>query len=98
MEHGEVQTFNWVQDEAMIADVLTKEMKHKEGLDDLLLKNKLQSITSRDNSVRFETGEFQITGRRLREKLAPKKNNPMKKKIKKMTRTEDTVTTNLEDE
>ena len=85
MEHGEVQTFNWVQDEAMIADVLTKEMKHKEGLEDLLLKNKLQSITSRDNSVSFESGEFQITGRKLRDKLAPKKNNPIKKKIKKTT-------------
>ena len=85
MENGEVQTFNWVQDEAMIADVLTKEMKHKEGLEDLLLKNKLQSITSRDNSVSFESGEFQITGRKLRDKLAPKKNNPIKKKIKKTT-------------
>ena len=83
-ETGEVQTFNWTQDEDMIADVLTKDMKYKEGLDDLLLKNKLQSIITRDNSVSYQSGEFQITGIKLRDKLAPKKNNPIKKKIKKI--------------
>ena len=104
-ETGEVQTFNWIQDEDMIADVLTKDMKHKEGLDDLLLKNKLQSIITRDNSVSFQSGEFHITGRRLRDKLAPKKNNPIKKKIKKVinqkvekTKLDDTDTTDSEEE
>ena len=73
----------------MLADILTKEMKHKEGLDNLLLKNKIDSITSRDNSVRFESGEFQIKGRKLREKLAPKKNSPIKRKMKKLTKTKE---------
>ena len=90
MENDEVQSLNWIQDELMLADILTKEMKQKEGLDDLLLKNKIHSITSRDNSVNYASGEFQIHGRKLRDKLAPKKNSPIKRKMKKPTVTEDT--------
>ena len=88
MENDEVQSFNWIQDELMLADILTKEMKQKEGLDDLLLKNKIHSITSRDNSVNYASGEFQIQGRKLRDKLAPKMNSPIKRKMKKPTVTE----------
>ena len=84
-ETGEVQSFNWTQDENMIADVLTKDIKYKEGLDDLLLRNKLKSIITRDNSVSYQSGEFRISGRKLREKLAPKANSPIKRKIKKST-------------
>ena len=69
----------------MIADVLTKDIKYKEGLDDLLLRNKLKSIITRDNSVSYQSGEFRISGRKLREKLAPKVNSPIKRKVKKST-------------
>ena len=73
----------------MLSDVLTKEMKYKEGLDNLLYKNRLDSVTTRDNSVRFDSGKFEIRGRKLRDKLAPKKNTPIKKKMKKAPKTTD---------
>ena len=83
LESGEVESLNWLPDEMMVSDILTKEMKTKDGLDSLLYKNKLAAILTRDNSVRYQEGEFVITGQKLREKLAPKKNPPMKKKVKK---------------
>ena len=64
--------------------VLTKEMKTKDGLDSLLYKNRLGAVLTWDNSVKYRDGEFEITGRKLRAKLAPKKNPPMKHKVKKV--------------
>ena len=83
LEGGEVESLNWLPDEMMVSDILTKEMKTKDGLDSLLYKNRLGAILTRDNSVRDQEGKFVITGQKLREKLAPKKNPPMKKKVKK---------------
>ena len=83
LESGEVESLNWLPDEMMVSDILTKEMKTKDGLDSLIYKNRLGAIMTRDNCVRNQEGEFVITGRKLREKLAPKKNPPMKKKVKK---------------
>ena len=83
LEGGEVESLNWLPDEMMESDILTKEMKTKDGLDSLLYKNRLGSVMTRDNSVMYRDNEFEITGRKLREKLAPKKNPPMKKKVKK---------------
>ena len=67
----------------MISDILTKEMKTKDGLDSLLYKNRLGAVLTRDNSDKYCEGEFEITGRKLRAKLVPKKNPPMKHKVKK---------------
>ena len=41
-------------------------MKHKEELDNLIYKNRLESIATQDNSVQFDNGEFKIQGRKLR--------------------------------
>ena len=83
LEGGEVWSLNWLPDELMVSDILTKEMKTKDGLDSLMYKNRLGAVITRDNSVMYRDNEFEISGRRLREKLAPKKNPPMKKKVKK---------------
>ena len=53
-------------------------------MDSLLYKNRLGAALTRDNSVMYRDGEFEITGRKLRAKLAPKKNPPMKHKVKKV--------------
>ena len=59
-------------------------MKTKDGLDSLLYKNWLGAVLTRDNSAGFRDGEFEITGRKLRAQLSPKKNPPMKHKVKKV--------------
>ena len=71
LEGGEVESLNWLPDEMMVSDILTKEMKTKDGLDSLLYKNRLGAVLTRDNSVMYRDNEFEITGRKLREKLAP---------------------------
>ena len=40
----------------MISDILTKEMKTKDGLDSLLYKNRLGVVLTRDNSVKYHEG------------------------------------------
>ena len=71
LEGGEVESFNWIPDKQMISDILTKEMKTKDGLDSLLYKNRLGAVLTRDNSVKYREGEFEITGRKLRAKKNP---------------------------
>lgn len=79
LKNGKVQSNNWLPDEHMLSDILTKEMKNKDGLDSLICKNRLGPIITRDNSVRFVNGKFEISEGRLRAKPNP----PMKRKIKK---------------
>ena len=83
LENKEIESINWLPDEKMISDILTKEMKSKDGLDSLLQRNRLFPIITRDNSVRYIDGEFDIRGRKLRDKLAPKTNALIKRKMKK---------------
>ena len=83
LENSDVESFNWIPDEQMLSDILTKEMKNKDGLDSLIYKNRLGAVNSRDNCVEYVDGEFEISGRKLRLKMAPKPNTPVKKKMKK---------------
>ena len=76
LEIGEISRYCWLQDENMLADILTKERKEKFGLDDLLKENKLSVLKTEDNCVKCEEGEIMITGRKLRDKLTPKKKIP----------------------
>ena len=69
LEENDVICYSWLPDELMIADLLTKEMKDKFGLDDLLKENKLQCIMNQDNYVMASGGEFIMKGRKLREKM-----------------------------
>ena len=96
LETNEISKYCWIQDEKMIADILTKEKKEKFGLDDLLRDNKLDVLRSEDNCVTFEGAEFHITGRKLREKLTPKNKTPLRKKIKAIDKAEDNDSTKQE--
>ena len=49
-------------------------MRNKDDLDSLIIKNRLGSIITRDNSMKFGNGKFKIMGRKLRKKLALKLN------------------------
>ena len=71
LELKEVNKYCWMQDERMLADVLTKEKKEKLGLDDLMKENKLDIVKNEDNCVKYTDGEFEITGRKLQDKLVP---------------------------
>ena len=82
LEFKEVDKYCWIQDERMIADILTKEKKEKIGLDDVMKENVLDIAHSEDNCVTYANGEFDISGRKLREKLLPKPKLPKRNVIK----------------
>ena len=84
LEVGEISKYCWVQDEQMLADILTKDKKEKHGLDEVLRDNKLKILKSEDNCVKFVDGEIEINGRKLREKLTPKTTIPFRKKMKRI--------------
>ena len=85
LEFGEVNKICWLQDEQMLADILTKECKEKLGLDDLMKENKMDALKSADNCVTYDEGEFSISGRKLREKLIPLPKIPKRKTKKSPT-------------
>ena len=66
----------------MIADVLTKEKKEKLGLNDLMTENRMDIVKNEDNCVRYRDGEFEITGRKLRDHLIPRPKIPKRKKLR----------------
>ena len=68
----------------MLADILSKDIKEKQGLDDVLKENKLQVLRTDDNCVEYIDGEIEIRERKRREKLTPKNKIPMRKKMRKM--------------
>ena len=72
LEQNEVNSYGWIQDDEMVADILTKEMKDKLGLNEIIMENRLRCVTSDDNKVTAEGGEFVMTGRKLKEKLRKK--------------------------
>ena len=72
LEQKDVDSYGWIQDEEMVADILTKDMKDKLGLNGIIMENRLCCVTSDDNKVTAEDGEFVMTGRKLKEKLQKK--------------------------
>ena len=72
LEQNEVDSYGWIQDDEMVADILTKDMKDKFGLNEVVMENRLWCVTSDDNKVTAEDGEFVMTGRKLKEKLQKK--------------------------
>ena len=72
LEQNEVDSYGWIQDDEMVADILTKDMKDKFGLNEVVMENRLRCVTSDDNKVRAEDGEFVMTGRKLKVKLQKK--------------------------
>ena len=47
-QNAEIYKYCWIQDERMIADVLTKEKKEKFGLDDLMKLNRLDVLKNEE--------------------------------------------------
>ena len=84
LEDRNVDFYAWCQDEMMISDILTKEKKEKFGLDGLIRDNRLEILLNRDNMVTYSEldNDYIISGRRLRDKIAPRKGPPMRKKLK----------------
>ena len=69
LEENEVESYGWLQDEDMVADILTKDMRDKFGLDEIIKENRLRCVTSSDNTVTAEGGEFIMKGRKLKDKM-----------------------------
>ena len=69
LEENEVESYGWLQDEDMVADILTKDMRDKFGLDEIVKENKFRCVTSSDNTVTAEGGEFIMKGRKLKDKM-----------------------------
>ena len=82
LESRDVDKYCWLQDERMLADILTKERKEKLGLDGLMRDNILDVVQSENNCVAYNNGEFEITGRNLRERLLPNPKLPKRKTVK----------------
>ena len=73
LEEKDVESYGWLQDEEKVADILTKEMKDKFGLDEIIKENRLRCMQNNDNIVMVEDGEFIMRGRKLREKVQKRK-------------------------
>ena len=84
LEDRNVDFYAWCQDERMISDILTKDKKEKFGLDGLIRDNRLEILLTRDNMVTYSEldNDYIISGRRLRDRIAPRKGPPMRKKLK----------------
>ena len=73
LEEKDVESYGWLQDEEMVADILMKEMKDKFRLDEIIKENRLRCVQNNDNIVTAEDGEFIMRGRKLREKIQKRK-------------------------
>ena len=69
LEENEVESYGWLQDEDMVADILTKDMRDKFRLDEIVKENRFRCVTSSDNTVTAEGGEFIMKGRKLKDKM-----------------------------
>ena len=69
LEWGHVDCYSWVEDEFMLADILTKEKRDKFGLEDLMLENRMRSLRSLKNVVTYSDGEFLIKNRKVKDRM-----------------------------
>ena len=83
-ETKEVESFEWITDEYMLADILTKEKNTKEGLEDLTSKNKLDVINRDFNLVVEENGEFLMKNIKTKEKKRERVDNKSKSKVQSL--------------
>ena len=68
LEVKEVQSYEWLTDEDMIADILTKEKVTKDGLDDILINNRLEIVHKGYNEVVEVDGEFMMRNKKTKDK------------------------------
>ena len=60
---------------------MTKEKTDKFGLDDLIKENRLPVLQNLHNRVQFNNGDYELTGRKIRERLASMKPPPRRKPL-----------------
>ena len=68
LEEKDIESYEWLTDDFMVADILTKEKKSKEGVDDIVLKNHLPVVNKGYNLVVEEDGEFLMKNPKMKEK------------------------------
>ena len=68
LETKDIQSYEWLTDENMIADILTKEKRTKDGLEDVLTRNELSVVNRGHNKVIEEDGEFLMENVRTKSK------------------------------
>ena len=83
IEEQKIEYISWIQDEEMIADILTKDKPDKIGLSDLMQQGQLKVVRRQDNIVYHNGRDYKIEGRALREKLIKSKIIPSKRKTVK---------------
>ena len=57
MEDKAIDNYQWISDNNMVAYILTKEKKDKDGLDDMILRNCLESVNGDYKFFIEEDGE-----------------------------------------
>ena len=80
-----IEYVSWIQDEEMIADILTKDKPNKIGLTDLMQQGQLKAVKKVDNVVFHNGRDYKMEGRALREKIIKiKVMAPKRKKVKQV--------------
>ena len=57
---GEIYLYSWLPTQGMLVDVLTKEMKIPQALEDIILKNKISIFRPLANEVRAVGTEIRM--------------------------------------
>ena len=57
---GEIYSYSWLPTQGMLADVLTKEMKILQALEDIILKNKISIFKPLVNKVKAVGTEIRM--------------------------------------
>ena len=57
---GEVESYSWLETHEMIADMLTKEMKSNEDVEELMLQSRFRQAFSCKNMVKYDQGEIRM--------------------------------------
>ena len=87
---------SWLQDEKMIADILTKDKPDKIGLTDMMQQEQLKVVKQNDNIVFHNGRDYKMVGRALRDKLI--KINVMLPKMKKVKQAQEDLVKKIKQE
>lgn len=63
---GEVLSFSWLDTKDMMADVLTKQVKKSEDLEDVVLRNTSRLVERKDNMVVCVDGEIKLLNQKVK--------------------------------
>ena len=82
LEDENLESVCWLQDENMLADILTKDKRDKFGLEELIINNEMKVIENLNNRVMYRDGDYVIEGRKLRDKIVAVSKPPKRRKMK----------------